>query len=92
MLNSITVNISQEDIDKGERGMTGCCPIALAIRRLPNIRSAHVGVQSVQLITTNNERVVMLHDGMGFIWAFDHNVTVAPRQVTLRPFPLAYTS
>ena len=53
MSDTITVNVTQEDIDKGMPCMPSCCPITLAVKREHGFKFVSTGVSYVS--TSNDE-------------------------------------
>lgn len=52
----IKIDVTQEDIGKGERGCQSRCPVALACRRA-GIKEALVGTGALNYLTTANDAV-----------------------------------
>ncbi len=83
----MTINVTQEDIDKGKPDNNCECPVALAIRRTQNIpphchvyvegKGAMWGFQSYALDTA----------GINFIDSFDNGKPVTPLTVELTEIP-----
>jgi hypothetical protein len=71
------IEVTAEDIAKGERDSCEACPIALAVRRAFGV--AHVDVDSVRIIVDNcgdNERTFETpHAAEDFIGRFDYRST-----------------
>lgn len=78
-----TVDVLQEDIDDGLRGVCGKCPIHLAMRRLvhPNVRFS-VGCSGVTFypLTADHYSIGLPLSAQGFVYRFDElgNNSVLP--------------
>jgi hypothetical protein len=78
----VTISVTQDDIDNGERQRCATCPVALAIRRvLPGAPMVSVGGWSV-LLSTELE-VLLPGVAEEFIAAFDRYAPVAPFEFEL---------
>jgi hypothetical protein len=85
-MRTVTVNVTQEDIDRGRRGSCGRCPVARAIRRdarLTNILVdpfyVVVGLATPAFFTVHLPRIARR-----FIEAFDAGRPVRPIAFPLR--------
>lgn len=71
----VLIEVTQEDIKKGERGMARCCPIALAVRRA-------LGVEQVVVFTKVDVKGKFIIDSPPKVlrWAcdFDDCLPVSP--------------
>ena len=74
------IEITQDDIDNGERGRTDRCPIALALRRVPGAERTSAGRISC---TINNKVYRMSAAAQRFVVAFDHDKPVRPMRFAI---------
>jgi hypothetical protein len=82
IMNNYTINVTQDDIDHGQRGECAHCPIALAAQRVfPN---KYVMVALVQMYLDSSvdvldgERIHLPEEATAFITAFDRCQPVSP--------------
>lgn len=84
MSETLTVTVTQEDIDNGEPLNSGFCPIALAIKRIGYQR---VTVDPFRITTINDEERARFYRtppvAVEFIREFDDLCTVAPFAFTV---------
>jgi hypothetical protein len=81
-----TIEVTQEDIDKGERRQCNTCPVALAItRQLPEeLKGCVVSVTCLNAtIFSKNTRGILRHaelpeEAADFIQRFDDHIGVQP--------------
>lgn len=85
----IEVEVTEDDINNGERGRPSSCPIALACRRLFPLDLVSVGSNFVTI--SNRETFTQYKlsiDGKIFVEDFDHRKPVAPATISLYESPL----
>ena len=79
------ISVTQDDIDKGERFKSDCCPLARAMRRKWD--DAAVGKDDfITRRIENSEEMKeypLPEDAVLFIRAFDHDGDVGPSSFTL---------
>jgi hypothetical protein len=74
----MTINVTQEDIDKGVRRISDCCPVALSLFRL-GYTGITVEHDEVFLTTEHDDYVFALPDTVAeFIRDFDRRDEVSP--------------
>ena len=80
-----TINITQRDIDKGERRNCEGCPVYLALRRTTNVR--YVGVRDIGFIRGDGpDRFVLVKTPSrirDFMVQFDDGHAVKPTRFTI---------
>jgi hypothetical protein len=81
------IRVTQGMIDKGARGSARCCPVALALKELPNIHSVFVTRERIAVYFANDEgkpgsaaRFATPPDMHAFIYAFDLGRPVGPTE------------
>jgi len=73
------INVRTLDIKHGERGMKTTCPIALAVRRLPNVLDCHVWPTWLEIFYPDVRQVCDLPDkARKFVRDFDESLPVQP--------------
>jgi len=69
------VSVTQDDIDNGQPFEPGCCPVAIAVKRLcPNAREVWVG----GVIDVDRQRFKFPEEVRIFISHFDTGIKVQP--------------
>lgn len=74
------IAVTQENIDKGVRGETSNCPIALAVKAL-GYEYVCVGAESVDALRGSDGRAFLWYlpnEATSFVHAFDEGRKVAP--------------
>ena len=70
----MTISVTQEDIDKGERGFCCWCPVALAIRRtLGDAPARSVEVHS-SYVKVGGREIELADPASDFIFAYDRRI------------------
>ena len=85
-MKTITIHVTQEDIDKGQVG-TRLCPIARALsRECSDANDVVVGVEHalISLRGGGYRRLALGKRASGFIYSFDHHDRVVPTTFRLR--------
>ena len=76
MTKTITVNVTQEDIDEGQERECESCPIALAVRRLLNCGvTVH---EAICLFGAKHGVCALADEPFAFVKAFDAGLPVKP--------------
>lgn len=77
----LKVNVTKEDIGKGDPGLTATCPIALAIKKAINNKNAQVHVESPS-IQVGNLFYIATKKAEKFMNRFDDGQKVKPTKFT----------
>lgn len=80
-MKTITVNVTQEHIDKGQQGLANCCPIALALRE-NGYPGACVGPYS-WVTDIYGQDIPLTGEAQDFVGAFDYD-TRSVQPIALR--------
>jgi hypothetical protein len=79
-MRTITVNVTQEDIDAGEPGHACGCPLALAIARATDCK---VFIVAGIWTSTSGHRGPLPESAHRWYWAFDQGKPVSPFSFTI---------
>lgn len=87
----LVVNVTQEDIDKGEAASCSSCPIALALRRIAPLARVYTDcvalageLYSPKAILESHTFIRLPEEAMKFIQTFDFRNHVSPFSFTLQ--------
>ena len=74
MTKPLTVSVTRKDIERGKKCRTDCCPIALAIRKIPGWERATVAT----FIKNNHIGYLAPEEAQDFMADFDAGLPVKP--------------
>jgi hypothetical protein len=81
-MKTVTIDVTQEDIDKGERGDACKCPIALACHRI--LKEGVWVCEDLMSISGEDEDVVLPDEAQDFIKRFDYGHSPEPFTFTIQ--------
>jgi hypothetical protein len=91
MRESVTVEVTSDDIANGVKGNCSRCPVALAIARLPRFSSHSVTVGLITAVTHDfagrETNFIMAEEASSFIGQFDAGKPVIPFTFTMEAKP-----
>lgn len=82
-MKTITIKVTQTDIDVGEPGEGEYCPIALAVKRISGVQFCLVGPENLY-INDDRQEVKLPKKAVEFISGFDKNRSGIPFNFTLK--------
>jgi len=84
MPETLTIEVTQEDIDKGKPKSMTCCPVALAFKRATG-RKRGIYVLGMSVKVHGGGQMTSWWGGRAqgvFMWAFDRGEPVSPTTIT----------